>query len=1510
MQIDTTSPWLGRGASLAPWCSSTGVLTTTGHRTIYSALLSPFVLAAILGAALTPLSSVLAQTTPSVSTSAPARPVPDVIPPPDTTWQPIGPLQISTASWNLVAGQILSLAADPSDLTGNTLYLGTSGGGVWKSTNAAASPATVTFTPLTDTLGVWPAGQLTSLSIGAVSVQPGGTGVILAGTGNPNAGFGSWYGAGLLRSPDNGNTWTLINATVVDSVGLRYNLIGSAVTGFAWSTTTPSLVVAALAEPGNLTTVIGSLSQLNTVGLYYSQDAGVTWSLATIEDGTQVIQGQQYPGRLGNSATAVVWNPVRQRFYAAVRYHGYYESSDGITWTRLANQPGASLTLTMCPTNPGFTGSAACPLFRGALAVQPSTGDLFSLTVDSNNIDQGLWQDSCHFSSGACSSSTVQFATQITDSPLQSPSGSGTLAQADAALWLAAIPSQQDTLLFVGLQDIWRCSLANSCAWRNTTNTQTCAAAQVSPRQHAVESTFASSGLLYFANDAGLWRTSDGVNQQKPVCSPDDATHFQNLNGGLGSLAQVPSLAEDPGNPSTWLAALGPLGSAAPASDPVANPSTPWNQVLDGEGDVVAIDPADSQLWYATSEAGVAINRCTAGTACDTTAFGNIAVGESQVDNDFQPVAAPWLLDPGNTANMILGTCRVWRGPATGVGWSQQNLLSTMLDQVQGSYCDGNAEIRSLAAAPITTGPNAGNGSEQIYAGMAGVLDGGGLVPGHVLTAIVNNASSSANTTWLDRYNSPLTNAGAGNVFNPAGYPISGLYADPHDSTGQTVYVTVQGVSGTSNYDPVVYRSTDAGAHWTNLSSNLPAIPANAILVDPNDANTVYLATDAGVYITHKVSNCAQASTPCWTLYGSGLPTSPVVALSAYNEGATQTLRAATWGRGIWQVDLATAGITPTAASAEPASLTFASQQQQTTSAAQTVTLTDNGPFNLNITSLAISGDFAETDNCADESLPVQAACQISVTFTPSQSGPETGLLTVYGNFAGGQLTVPLSGTGLAPASVVLTPSSLTFSGTTVGSKSSPKYVTIANTGDIAATLASETVTGDFSITANTCGASLAGNYSCTLGIVFAPTVSGTSAGVLTVMDSVGTQTAPLSGTGQNPATDTLSPASLSFPPQQVGTVSGAHLLTLANAGDQPLTNIAVVSTGDFTFVNNCAQTLAPQSSCTISVSFVPTVAAAESGTVTVTDALRKQTVTLSGSGVAPPGASALPASINFGGLAIGATGGPQTVTVSNSGGYDLTSLAVTITSGFALATNNCSATLTVGSSCQLGLTFTPSSAGAISGTLTISAANLTKPLVISLSGAGEDFLLGVSGPSSAIVNSGQTPTFALQLQGLGGTSGTVALACAGVPQNATCSLNPAVVAISSANTSSVTVSIATGVSTAAALHPNPSASLRNPQSWLPLFSLVLPLGLCSLRRGVALRPPPSVKLLLLAVVLVLTGCGVNSSGGSGNGGGGSGGTGGSGSGTTATPSGTYTLTITGTMANIAHSVQVTLTVQ
>ena len=152
----------------------------------------------------------------------------------------------------------------------------------------------------------------------------------------------------------------------------------------AWSSNNVQLVVAAVSQAYEGTLVGAGIADSSCEGLYYSTDGGATWHLARITDSSGAdVQGpgDPFPGPDGNAATAVVWNPVRRIFVAAVRFHRYYQSSDGENWTQLAaspnGQPGTGLTPGNCPTESGSVGVAGCPIFRGSLAVNPQTGDTF-----------------------------------------------------------------------------------------------------------------------------------------------------------------------------------------------------------------------------------------------------------------------------------------------------------------------------------------------------------------------------------------------------------------------------------------------------------------------------------------------------------------------------------------------------------------------------------------------------------------------------------------------------------------------------------------------------------------------------------------------------------------------------------------------------------------------------------------------------------------------------------------------------------------------------------------------------------------------------------------------------------------------------------------------------------------------------------------------------------------------------------------------------------------------------
>ena len=209
-------------------------------------------------------------------------------------------------------------------------------------------------------------------------------------------------------------------------------------------------------------------------------------------------------------------------------------------------------------------------------------------------------------------------------------------------------------------------------------------------------------------------------------------------------------------------------------------------------------------------------------------------------------------------------------------------------------------------------------------------------------------------------------------------------------------------------------------------------------------------------------------------------------------------------------------------------------------------------------------------------------------------------------------------------SSVTANPTSLTFGSQTVGTTSSSQAVTLSNGGSNSVTISSIATSGDFGQT-NNCGSSLAGNSSCTIDVTFTPTTTGTRTGTLTVTDSAGTQTVSLTGTGTSVSNVTLSPSSLPFGNQGVGTSSGPQPLTLSNGGTTAVTGISVGVTGvnaaDFGQTNNCGTTLAGSSSCMINVTFTPSGYGARTATVTVTDSAGTQSSSLTGTGtdITPP---------------------------------------------------------------------------------------------------------------------------------------------------------------------------------------------------------------------------------------------------------------------------------------------------
>jgi hypothetical protein len=233
------------------------------------------------------------------------------------------------------------------------------------------------------------------------------------------------------------------------------------------------------------------------------------------------------------------------------------------------------------------------------------------------------------------------------------------------------------------------------------------------------------------------------------------------------------------------------------------------------------------------------------------------------------------------------------------------------------------------------------------------------------------------------------------------------------------------------------------------------------------------------------------------------------------------------------------------------------------------------------------------------------------------------GLLAVLGSAcSGGSSTSPSTTTTTAPVVsgpvVTLTPAILTF---TTATASVPQTVTLTNSGVADLVISSVVASGNFVETDN-CVTTLAVGATCTITVTFVPLTVG-STGSITITDNASTspQTLSLAGPNVTSPADQLSPTSVTFAAQRVGTASAPQTVTLSNPVNglsAPLTISSIVTVGDFKIVSNpCGGSLAAGTSCAIGVTFNPTVTGPVSGLLAVFDSAPnpQRGVTLSGTG-------------------------------------------------------------------------------------------------------------------------------------------------------------------------------------------------------------------------------------------------------------------------------------------------------
>lgn len=340
-----------------------------------------------------------------------------------------------------------------------------------------------------------------------------------------------------------------------------------------------------------------------------------------------------------------------------------------------------------------------------------------------------------------------------------------------------------------------------------------------------------------------------------------------------------------------------------------------------------------------------------------------------------------------------------------------------------------------------------------------------------------------------------------------------------------------------------------------------------------------------------------------------------------------------------------------------------------------------------------------------------------------------------------------------ANSAVSESPSSLSFGSVTVDTASSAQGFTVTNTGSQKVTIEKvASSSSQFEVTGPTLPLTLSAGQGASFLVVFAPTSAGTFSGSISISCNRlarGGRTVAVSGTGVSAAptpasTGVLSPSATSL---SLGSVlvggSSTQSVVLSNTGSGSLTVSQVSVTGAGFTVSGVTTplTLAEGQAATLTVAFSPAAAGSVTGSVSaVSNATNSPTtIALSGTGVAQT--FLLSPSINslsFGSILVGSTSSSQSVSLINTGNSNVTISQVAVSgAGFTVSGITVPLTLAAGQSASLTAGFSPTVAGSITGSITVTSNATNSPTTIALSGSGtaQTFLLSPSVTSLSFGN-------------------------------------------------------------------------------------------------------------------------------------------------------------------------------
>ena len=406
-------------------------------------------------------------------------------------------------------------------------------------------------------------------------------------------------------------------------------------------------------------------------------------------------------------------------------------------------------------------------------------------------------------------------------------------------------------------------------------------------------------------------------------------------------------------------------------------------------------------------------------------------------------------------------------------------------------------------------------------------------------------------------------------------------------------------------------------------SVNVGATKSQVVTITNNDSSSVSISqvsVNSSAFsitgISTPVSLGASQSTTFTVTFAPTSSGSASGAVTVASNGANPTLTMSVSGTGV-----APAG----ALSANPTSLSLGSVVDGSTKSLSE-TITNTGGSSVTVSQVGITGTgFSVSGITAPVTLTGGQSATFTVKFAPTVAGAVSGNLTVTSTATNPTLTIPVSGTGVAPGALSSNPTSLGFGNVNDGSTGTLSE-TITNTGGSSVTVSQVGITGTgFSISGIAAPVTLTGGQSATFTVKFAPTVAGVVSGNLTVTSTATnpTLTIPVSGTGVATAVGQLSvsPSTLALGSVMVGS-SGTGTGTVTAGGASVTVTAASTNNSVFTIGGfSLPHTIAAGQSANFTVTFSPSTTGAASATLTFTSNAQPSTTTetLTGTGTPAP---------------------------------------------------------------------------------------------------------------------------------------------------------------------------------------------------------------------------------------------------------------------------------------------------